>query len=236
MKVEVRDFVDGARAARGIAVIIDVFRAFSVACYAFDRGASRILPVAEIEHARQLKAAHPEFLTIGERNARKLEGFDFGNSPTEIEAADLTGRTLVHTTHAGTQGLANATHADVVLTGSLVNAAAICRYIASLSPTHVTLVRMGHQARERCAEDDLCAELLSARLEGRDFDTTDIRTRLRSAPAAQKFFDPAATWAPERDFELCTDVDRFDFVLRLERDAGGISALTRIPCARGGHT
>jgi 2-phosphosulfolactate phosphatase len=38
---------------------------------------------------------------------------------------------------------------------------------------------------------------------------------LRETPSARKFFDPDATWAPERDFELCTDADRFDFVLRL---------------------
>jgi hypothetical protein len=31
------------------------------------------------------------------------------------------------------------------------------------------------------------------------------------------FFDPACDWAPQRDFELCTQVDAFDFVLRLER-------------------
>jgi 2-phosphosulfolactate phosphatase len=74
---------------------------------------------------------------------------------------------------------------------------------------------MGQDARERCAEDDLCAELLAARLRGEHFDTGIIRPRLRAAPAARKFFDPQATWAPEREFELCTQVDRFDFVLRL---------------------
>ena len=50
---------------------------------------------------------------------------------------------------------------------------------------------------------------LRARLEGRDFDTAGLRETLRAAPAAAKFFDPAADWAPERDFELCTAVDRF---------------------------
>jgi len=214
-KIVMLDFAAGARAARGVAVVIDVFRAFSVACYAFANGAARIIPVADIEEARQLKRTHPEFVTLGERHARKLEGFDFGNSPAHIEHEDFTGRTLVHTTHAGTQGLVNATQAEVVLTGSLVNAAAICRYIAHLAPAQVSLVRMGQDARERCHEDDLCAELLATRLRGEHFPTDTIRTRLRVAPSAQKFFDPAATWAPERDFELCTAVDRFDFVLRL---------------------
>lgn len=214
-KIEILDFEAGARAARGIAVVIDVFRAFSVACYAFANGAHRIIPVAEIEEARRLKRAHPDFVTFGERHARKIEGFDFGNSPTCIEHEDFTGRTLIHTTHAGTQGLVNATLAEIVITGSLVNAAAICRYIERLAPAEVSLVRMGQDARERCDEDDLCAEMLAARLRGRHFDTSTIRQRLRAAPSAKKFFDPNAPWAPERDFELCTATDRFDFVLRL---------------------
>jgi 2-phosphosulfolactate phosphatase len=228
-KIEILDFEAGARAARGVAVIIDVFRAFSVACYAFANGAERIIPFADIEDARRRKLKNPTFVTLGERHARKLEGFDFGNSPTHIEHVDFTGRTLIHTTHAGTQGLVNATQCEVVITGSLVNAAAICRYIAHLAPTEVSLVRMGQDARERCAEDDLCAQMLAMRLRGEQFATDTIRTRLRAAPSAQKFFDPQATWAPERDFELCTDVDRFDFILRLLPAAMGPAQLQALP-------
>jgi 2-phosphosulfolactate phosphatase len=229
MQIEVLDFVAGARAARGVTVVIDVFRAFSVACYAYAGGVRKMIPMAEIDAALALKRAHPEYLAIGERDARKLDGFDFGNSPTEIQQADLQGKTLVHTTHAGTQGLTNATQADMVLTGSLVNAGAICAYIASLAPPRVSIVRMGQNARERCAEDDLCAELLVARLMGQSFHLGTVRDRLRDAPAARKFFDPEAHWAPETDFDLCTDVDRFDFVLRLSKDAHGTPYLQRVP-------
>ncbi len=219
MQIEILDFVAGARAARGVAVIIDVFRAFSVACYAYAGGVQRIIPVGEIEVARRLRRSGPGVLAIGERHARRLEGFDFGNSPTEIEAADLAGKTLVHTTHAGTQGLVNASGADVVLTGALVNAAAICRYIRSLAPQRVSIVRMGREATERSDEDDLCAELLAARLRDQPYDTSTVRDRLRGTRSALKFFDSTATWAPETDFDLCTDVDRFDFVLRLNRSS-----------------
>ncbi len=221
VQIEILDFIDGARAARGVAVVIDVFRAFSTACYAFANGARRIIPLADIERARELKRADPRLITLGERHARPLEGFDFGNSPANIEHADFSGRTLIHTTNSGTQGLANARQADIVLTGSLVNAEAVCRYIKQLAPAMVSLVRMGHEARERCEEDDVCAELLAARLKGESFDVDTIRPRLQAAPSARKFFDPAATWAPERDFELCIDVDRFDFVLRLVRADDG---------------
>jgi 2-phosphosulfolactate phosphatase len=228
MQIELVDFVAGARAARGVAVVIDVFRAFSVACYAYAGGVDRMIPVGEIEKALEIKRAHPGWLAFGERYGKQLEGFDFGNSPTHITEADLRGKTVVHTTHAGTQGLVNAGGADVVLTGSLVNAGAICRYITSLSPKQVTIVRMGTAGASRTDEDDVCGELLHARLSGKDYDASRIRERLRRCPAAEKFFDPAATWAPERDFELCTEVDHFDFVLRLTARDQPLPYLERI--------
>ncbi len=228
MQIEVMDFVEGARNARGVTVVIDVFRAFSVACYAYARGAKRVIPVAEIETALSLRREHPEYLAIGERGGKKVEGFDFGNSPTEISQTDVRGRTIVHTTSAGTQGLTNASQADVVLTGSLVNAAAICSYIESLEPDQVSNVRMGKAAKERSAEDDLCAEVLRARLSGEGYDVSGVRERLRTSPAAKMFFDPEATWAPEGDFDLCTDVDRFGFVLRLSNGGAGNPYLEKI--------
>ena len=229
MQIDVFDHVAGAREARGIAVVIDVFRAFSVAAYAFDAGAARVLPVAEIEDAKALGRRFPGAVLAGERHARKLPGFDIGNSPTELRAIGMQGRVLVHTTHAGTQGLVNATGADEVLTGAFVNISAVCRHILARAPQRVSLVRMGHEARERCAEDDLYAECLRLLLLGELAPLGEVRERLRTAPAAAKFFDPACDWAPRDDFEYCTDVDRFDFVLRLKRVPGEPLELQRVP-------
>lgn len=222
MQVIVSDFVAGARQARDVAVIIDVFRACSFQAWALARGAGRVVPLADLEEARRLKREHPDWLLAGERHARKLPDFDLGNSPSEIAALPgLAGRTLIHTTHAGTQGLAAAGKAAVVLTGALVNASATARYIRALRPRSVSLVRMGHEARERCLEDDVCAELLAARLRDEPYDRDCIEPRLRDAPAAAKFFDPAMAWAPLADFAHCLAVDRFDYAVRLTaRDSG----------------
>jgi 2-phosphosulfolactate phosphatase len=228
VRIDCLDHVAGARNARGIAVVIDVFRAFSVAPHAFDRGASQVLPAGEIAEALELGRRFPGAVLAGERHARRLEGFDAGNSPTEIRALDLHGRVLVHTTHAGTQGLVNASGADEVLTGAFVNISAVCRYIRRRSPARVSLVRMGHEARERCAEDDLYAECLQRMLLGQPAPLGEVRERLRNAPAAAKFFDPSCDWAPRTDFDYCTEVDRFDFVLRLEQPAGQPRELKRI--------
>lgn len=232
MEIEVLDHVAGARAARGIAVVIDVFRAFTVAPHAFDRGAARVLPVGEISDARGLGQRFPGAILAGERHARRLPGFDAGNSPTEIRALDLRGKVFVHTTHAGTQGLVSAVAADEVLTGAFVNLSAIARYLAMQACERVCLVRMGHEARERCAEDDLCAEFLRCILRGESPPPGDLRECLRDAPAARKFFDPACDWAPRTDFDYCTETDRFDFVLRLKRVPGEPLELERIEVPR----
>lgn len=216
MQLTTSDFTAGASEARGVAVIIDVFRAASVQCYSFAQGAERVIPIAEVELARQFKTVNPDWLLIGERHGKKLPGFDHGNSPAEIAAMDLTGCTVVQTTHAGTQGLIAARDARVVLSAALVNATATANYIRSLQPAQVTLVRMGAEARERTLEDDICAEWLAALLQDRTYDTASIEARLRAAPSAQKFFDPAGYWAPQADFEHCLALDRFGFALRLE--------------------
>jgi 2-phosphosulfolactate phosphatase len=235
VRLAVVDHVAGAQQARGIALVIDVFRAFTVAPHAVAAGASRVLPVGAIEDALALRDRFPGAVLVGERHARRLPGFDAGNSPTEVIALGVAGRPVIHTTHAGTQGLVSANGADEVLTASLVNVSALVRYVRLRAPAELTIVRMGHEARARCAEDDLCAETLVDLLEGRAPPTTEqVRERLRDAPAARKFFDPACDWAPRPDFDYCTEVDRFDFVLRLRQAPDGLRELERIdvPVAR----
>lgn len=231
MRLTVSDHVAGAAAEPGVAVIIDVFRAASLQCYAFAQGAERVIPVAAEETARRLKREHPEWLLAGERHARRLPGFDEGNSPSDIARLDLRGRTVIHTTHAGTQGLSAARGAAVVLSAALVNAPATARYLRGLAPESVSLVRMGAEGRERTLEDDICAEWLSALLTGAPYDTAGIEARLRAAPSAQKFLDPACDWAPEADFAHCLALGRFDFALRLEGRDGDLPYLATRTCS-----
>lgn len=228
MRVHSADFVAGAAAARGVAIVIDVFRACSLQAHALAAGVEAIYPVADIDEARALKRAHPHWLLAGERHARPLPGFDCGNSPTDLLAMSPAGRTLIHTTHAGTQGLlAAAPAASHVFTGAFVNARATIAAVCALDPADVTLVAMGHEARERCAEDDLCRVWFAAALAGRPLAPFDVAARLRAAPAADKFFDPAADWAPEGDFHLCTALDAVPFAVRLQVSAGSRPVLRR---------
>jgi 2-phosphosulfolactate phosphatase len=228
MKVEILEFVDGARKAKGVSVIIDVFRAFSVACYAFDAGAKSIIAVSDVSEAFQLKSKYKNSVLVGERDEKKIAGFDFGNSPTEIIKADLTGKTVIHTTTAGTQGLTNALNADTILTGSFVNAGAIVRYIKSIDPEHVSLVAMGYRSTISAEEDLICAEMLSAKLKNESFINEERIADLRNT-SGERFFNPVnIDFSPPTDFFLCTMTNRFNFVLKATRRFDGNVDLMKI--------
>ncbi|MEP6686650.1 MAG: 2-phosphosulfolactate phosphatase, partial [Verrucomicrobiota bacterium] len=98
MHVEILHLVPGARAATGIAVVIDVFRAFTTACFAFANGAESVLAVGDVEVAVRMKKECPDCFLMGERQGAAPPGFNFGNAPAEIEHVDFTGRTVIHTT------------------------------------------------------------------------------------------------------------------------------------------
>ena len=228
MEIKILEFAEGAIEARGTAVIIDVFRAFSVACYAFDAGAVRLIATAEVEEAFNLKSKYGNSVLVGERNERKIEGFDFGNSPTEIIKSDLSGKTVILTTTAGTSGLINARKADIILTGSIVNAGAIVKYIRALDPGIVSLVAMGYRAAESTDEDLLCAEMIAAGLRNvnEDFKTRISDLRLSTG---KRFFQPEnIDFSPPTDFFLCTMINRFSFILRGEKRLDGNIDLSKI--------
>lgn len=227
MQVNVVECLTGAERAKGLTVVIDVFRAFSVACYAVENRAGEYLAVSDVERAREL-AAENQALLVGERDCIKLEGFDYGNSPTEIETVDFGEKPLVHTTSAGTQGLVAASGADEVITGAFVNAGAIIEYIRARQPEMVTLVAMGTGGTMRAQEDMMCAMYIKNELEEYPNSFETLKTFLAGVDSARKFFDETKTYAPERDFELCMDLDRFDFVLRAQPLESGVVRLEKL--------
>jgi 2-phosphosulfolactate phosphatase len=217
MEIEILQLTQGARNATGLTVIIDVFRAFSLACYAFHNGCDRIFPVGTVEEALQLKKNNPDYLLFGEVNERRPDGFDFGNSPAHIEHVNLQGKSIIHRTSAGTQGIVNALNAREIITGSFVNAGAITAYIRRQNPAHVSLVCMGYSALEPADEDSFCAELIRARLKNKKINYAKMVEKLRTG-SGKRLLDPInAAHSPARDFELCTRLDLFNFVLRVNK-------------------
>lgn len=227
MRIRMLELLSGAAEATGTAVVIDVFRACSVVCHAFAAGAERIFPVDSLEEALALKAAHPEYVLAGERNCLKPAGFDCGNSPSEVRALDLAGKTLVHATSAGTRGLLAAMgSAGRVLTCSFANMSATAAAIAADAPETVSIVAMGRAGLAHAPEDKLCAMYLANILQDVPNAFEAIPKFLRNAPSASIFFGDTAI-VPEEDFGLCLTLDAFDFYLEASRQPDGRVVLLR---------
>lgn len=218
MNIKILQLLDGAKDAKGLTVIIDVFRAFSTACYAFDFGASKIIPVGDIHISQSLKEKNPEYILMGERNEQQPAGFDFGNSPSLLLKEKLEGKTIVHTTSSGTQGIANAKNADEIITGSFVNAGAIVRYIKQKLPQNLSLVCMGYACEYPTEEDTLCAEYIKNELLNTPNNFQAMVETIRKG-SGKRFFDPEKqSWSPKTDFDLCLNLNHFNFVLKVEKE------------------
>jgi 2-phosphosulfolactate phosphatase len=221
MDIRILQFIEGAKEAVGLTVIIDVFRAFSLECYLYDKGVECIIPLGNIEDAYKLKEENKDRILIGERKGKKCEGFDYGNSPSQIKDVSLKGKTIIHTTSAGTQGIANAKNSDEIITGSLVNAKAIVEYIKKKNPEIVSLVCMGNAGIREANEDILCANYIKSLLLYEDFDI-ESKVLLLKEDGGEHFFNPNNQDVyPEEDFWMCIKVNIFPFVLKIEKNEMG---------------
>ncbi len=223
--VNILHLIEGAKQAKGLTVIIDVFRAFSLECYLFDMDVKQIRPVGTIEEAFSLRNHIQNSILIGERHGKKCDGFDYGNSPSSIRKKDVAGKTIIHTTSAGTQGIINAVHASEIITGSLVNAKAVAEYIIAKQPQTVSLVCMGNGGVRPAPEDELCAAYIKSILEGREFTDLEQKVNNLKSNGGEHFFDQARQDIfPEADFYMCIEYNKFPFVIKVDKDEIGFVA------------
>lgn len=198
--------------ATGTVVVVDVLRAFTTAPVALARGAARIVLVGTVEEAFAARATDPDVLLMGEIDAVTVPGFDLGNSPAAVAEADVRGRTIVHRSSAGTQGVVRATAADRLLVTSFVVADATAR--ALQDEDAVTFVITGIHSGMDGDEDIACADYLEALLSGTDPDPAPFLARIRTSTAGRKF--AAGDAHPDMqpvDLEWAARLDAYDFAL-----------------------
>ena len=226
MEIRIGSLSRDAREASGAALVIDVFRAFTTAAIAFDRGAQRITLVAEVEEALAIRQHNPAIADIlmGEVGGARPDGFDHGNSPFEASSVDFAGKSIVQSTRAGTVGTAAAGAAgcDPIYVTSFVVAGATARALLAEDPLpdRVTILAMGDQGADRSDEDEHCALYLRNRLEGRKPDPEALRKLIMAGGATQKFFDEAQPQFHPRDVSLALEIDRYNFAMRVTREDG----------------
>lgn len=136
-----------------IIVVIDVLRATSAICAAFENGIRSIIPVATIEEAQDYKDRG--FLVGAERKGQIVEGFDFGNSPFSYMNEDFIGKDVVLSTTNGTKALSIASDAETVVVGSLLNLDALCEWLEN-QDKNILCLCSGWQDKFNL-EDTICA-------------------------------------------------------------------------------
>lgn len=221
MKIIRSRLLSGAKQASGVAVIIDVFRAFSCTPLLFSLGIQSSIFVASPSQALKLKHQNPSLLLIGEIGGSPIEGFDFGNSPSQILNADpkeFTDRTVVQRTSSGVQGaLAALKTAEEVLLGSYGLAKSTADYILTRRPRKVSLVAMGWDLKEIAPEDEGCARYIAHRLGSGTYNHLKSLREIVFHESTQKFLRGDTSYFPSEDPILCLQRDIYDFVLRVKQ-------------------
>jgi 2-phosphosulfolactate phosphatase len=204
--------------ARGVVVVIDVLRAFSTSAYAFAAGVQDITLVSTVEEAFDLQGKIPQILLMGEMNGLPIGGFDFGNSPTQFDGLDLSGKHLIQRTSAGTPGVVRSRKAEILITASFCTAGATARHIETRLPEEVTFVITGLRLGGWGAEDEACADYLEELLQGNAPKPEPFLDRVRQSRTGLMFQDSSKPELPFEDLQYCLDIDRFDFTMPVRRE------------------
>lgn len=193
-------------------VVVDVLRATSTIVTALANGAKEVIPVKTVEEA--LKRKERDVLVCGERNAKKIEGFDLGNSPLEYKSELVLGKTIVLTTTNGTQVIERV-EGDSVIAASFLNVSAVVEYLKEKE--NITIVCAGTSG-DFSLEDFLLAGMIVKRMKREDL--------LDGALVAMRYFESVQNIREEikrfsshakrlislgfeKDVDFCTTEDLF---------------------------
>jgi 2-phosphosulfolactate phosphatase len=143
-----------------IVVLVDILRATTSICTAFENGVARIVPVATLEEAKQMK--DQGFLVASEQDGKKLDFADFGNSAFNFTRDAIGGKTLVYCTTNGTRALEVAKSAEKIAIGSFINLHALTGWL-TLQKKNVVILCSGWK-NKFCLEDTLFAGALTVNL------------------------------------------------------------------------
>jgi len=205
-------------------IVIDALRACTTIAHALHAGARGIIPAESVEEALRRSATldRDSTLLCGERDSKRIDGFDLGNSPAEYVSSAVEGKTLILLTTNGSRVLA-AAGSKVCFAAAFVTLRASAMRAAAFE--QITIVCAG--SSERFAwEDFLCAGMLVEEIQREaslEYALDDgARLALETARAHRAHLVSAIRAADHAreldeigfgaDVLLACEVDRFSFV------------------------
>ncbi len=212
---------DGGRARPGhVAIVVDVLRACTNLITAFSMGAEKCFATTSIDEARQVGQRYNGLL-LGERHNRKIQGFDYGNSPVELEPAAVKGRTFVFTSTNFPHALLAAEDAAEVFLGAPVNLSAVCERVLEVSRSSradITIVLAGESSQRHAAEDLYFAGLAARKLSN-ECRLTEVYRRAMAAMAHLGPEEAANRSLHARELIESGFADDVDFAFTIDRFA-----------------
>jgi 2-phosphosulfolactate phosphatase len=156
------------------AVVIDVFLATTTLLTILENGASRVLPVASLEEAEDVRKSldATSVLRGGEQDAERIEGYDHGPFPEEYPPETVADKDVVFVTTNGTRAISDATPAERVLLGCLRNAPAVARYLEGSGTDSIYLICAGSAGRFT-VEDFLGAATILSHMDTKEWRLND---------------------------------------------------------------
>jgi 2-phosphosulfolactate phosphatase len=224
-------FTPGEQTPASVGIVVDVLRATSTICQALASGYQRVLCCAEVDEARALAESQGPAKLAGERLLEHIEGFDYGNSPRELDGVPGA-ETLILTTTNGTRLLvAAAERFERVYVGSLLNLDAVAA-AARESGEDVAVLCAGVLG-ELALDDAYCAGRIAETLGGEPEDSARAAILLaRSFPSALEGLGAGRSAANlrrhglEGDVERCARENDLDVVPRYVRRVGPAAEVT----------
>jgi 2-phosphosulfolactate phosphatase len=152
-------------------VVIDVLRASTVIVTALANGAREVIPVSTVDFAMKVSgnAFGGQTILSGERNTKKVEGFNLGNSPSEYNSEIVSGKSIILYTTNGSKSIVKAKFSENLFICSFGNLPAIGKYLLSLNKD-VEIICAGSNGNFNL-EDAVCAGRLISEM---DKESTDL--------------------------------------------------------------
>jgi len=205
-----------------VVVIVDILRATSTMVAGLASGVKKIAPVAHLEETEAF--AKSGYLVAGERDGKKIEGFDLGNSPFEFMDIAQQKPSIVMTTTNGTKALKFSESAEKIIVGSFLNITAVADLLSKIT-SDIVIFCAGWKGKFNL-EDTLFAGALIKSLQEK---TQNIMLDCDSAIAAKSLYTQheknlihiikqashvsrLSSLAAKKDVEFCLKFNLFDNV------------------------
>ena len=205
-------------------VVIDVLRATSTINTILFSGAKSVRPVESLEECMKLK--EDGYIIMAERMGKKVEGFDYGNSPSKIERKIFEGRDVGIATSNGTKAIVKTKGSKITIISSFLNLSKVVEYLNTYK-RDTLLVCSGWKGSTNL-EDTMCAGAIVSGLENYEYESdtviiakklyeqskNDILSSMKKSSHAKRL----SGYDNIRDIEFCSEIDKQEILPYLDNN------------------